>query len=50
MEDNRTTYKIPIFDGRDFKNWEYSVVILLGEKDLKIFIDEYLCYLGEDNS
>lgn len=42
MEDNKTTYKIPLFDGRNFSNWKYRVGILLDEKDLKNFIEEKL--------
>jgi hypothetical protein len=50
MEDNRTTYKIPLFDGRNFSNWKYRVGILLDEKDLKIFIKKSLNEILEETT
>lgn len=42
MEENRSNFKIPLFDGTNFSHWKYRVGVLLDEKDFKIYIEEEL--------
>lgn len=42
MTEHIATVKIPQFDGTNFNNWKYRVGILLNERGLRRYIEEYL--------